>query len=182
MKIFLESNLPVNLISAGKNPSMCPQTADMWPEISATSEFGPKWGPKFTQIFQHLLNQCAWWVHILARAPGDERHSYRLSIHGSIDFGPCVLVSTCGTCFWSTRKSHIFGQFCPCTNKDKTGQKQAIFGCSRNKCHKSILSHMTQNRYYHGLKAYISVFHPPECGPVCAPTRHTSSTNVENFG
>ena len=141
-----------------------------------------KMGPKFTQNFQHLLNQCAWWVHILAHAPGDERHLYTLSIHGSMDFGPCVIVSTCGTCFWSTRKSHIFSQFCPCTNKGKIGRKQAIFGCSRKKSHRSILKHMVQNRYYHGLKAYIGAFHPPGRGPVCTPTRHTSSRNVENFG
>ena len=52
-------------------------------------------------------------MHILTRAPGDERHLYRLSIHGSIDFGPCVLVSTCGTWCWNTRKSPIFAQIRP---------------------------------------------------------------------
>ena len=62
------------------------------------------------------------------------------------------------------------------------GRKMAIFWCSRNKSHKSILKHMVQNRYYHGLKAYMSAFHRPERGPVYAPTRHTRSTNVENFG
>ena len=41
---------------------------------------------------------------------------------------------------------------------------------------------MVQNRYYYGLVAYIGAFHPPEHGPVYAPTRHTGSTNVENFG
>ena len=41
---------------------------------------------------------------------------------------------------------------------------------------------MVQDRYYHGLVAYIGAFHPPERGPVYAPTRHTGSTNVENFG
>ena len=28
---------------------------------------------------------CAWWVHILYRAPGDERDLYRLSIDDSIN-------------------------------------------------------------------------------------------------
>ena len=48
-----------------------------------------KWS-NFAQFFQLWGVYCNWWVHILARAPGDERHLYRLSIHGSIDFGPCV--------------------------------------------------------------------------------------------
>ena len=51
MKIFLESNLPGNPILAEKKTSMCPQTADMWPEISATSEFGPKWVQNLPKIF-----------------------------------------------------------------------------------------------------------------------------------
>ncbi len=61
-------------------------------------------------------------------------------------------------------------------------QKITIFGCPANKSQNSILKHVVQNRYYDGLKAYIGAFHPPERGPVCAPTRHSRPPNVENFG
>ena len=78
----------------------------------------------YPQIYPKIstfIDLCAWWVHILVRAPGDERYLYRFSIHGSIDSGPCVLVSTCGTCSWSTQKSPFFGQF------RHFGAKKAIF-------------------------------------------------------
>ena len=74
------------LFRAGAHPSMCTQEAYIGDEFEPRPELEPKISGKF----QHLLTKCACWVHIPARAPRDERHLYRLSIHGSIDFGPGV--------------------------------------------------------------------------------------------
>ena len=52
-------------------------------------------------------------MHILARAPGDERHSYRLSIDSSIIVGPCLLVSKPGVSFMGTPKTAKICSFCP---------------------------------------------------------------------
>ena len=49
-----------------------------------------KMGRKFTRIFQYWGVYCNWWLHVLPAVPRNERHLYGLSIHGSIDFGPCV--------------------------------------------------------------------------------------------
>ena len=99
------------LIRNRPHPHMCRRMADMWPEKSATPENGQKWGPKFGPYLGVWVGWCAWWVHILYLAPDDERHPYRLSIHGSVDFGPCVLVTTYGTCFRSTLKLPFWANF-----------------------------------------------------------------------
>ena len=52
-------------------------------------------------------------MHILARAPGDERHSYRLSIDSSIIVGPSLLVSKPGVSFMGTPKTAKICPFCP---------------------------------------------------------------------
>ena len=51
MKIFWKATYPGTQFWPEKNPSMCPQMADMWPEISATSEFWPKWVQNLPKIF-----------------------------------------------------------------------------------------------------------------------------------
>ena len=52
-------------------------------------------------------------MHIPARAPGDERHLYRLSIGSSIIVGPCLLVSKPGVSFMGTPKTAKICPFCP---------------------------------------------------------------------
>ena len=61
-------------------------------------------------------------------------------------------------------------------------RKKPVFECPTKKSQNSIPKQMVQDRYYDGLKAYMGTFHCPERGPVYAPTRHTRSRNVENFG
>ena len=48
-----------------------------------------KWS-KFALFFQLWGVYCNLWLHMLPAVPMNERHLYGLSIHGSIDFGPCV--------------------------------------------------------------------------------------------
>ena len=52
-------------------------------------------------------------MHILTHTPGDERHSYRLSIDSSIIAGPCLLVSKPGVSFMGTPKTVKICPFCP---------------------------------------------------------------------
>ena len=79
-----------------------------------------KMGRKFTPIFQYWVVYCNQRLYVLPAVPRNVKHLYRLSIHGSIDFGPCVYLSICGTSFWSTRKWPKFGSFC------QYGQKRSF--------------------------------------------------------
>ena len=54
----------------------------------------------------------------MARAPGDERHLYRLSIDSSIIVGPCLLVSKLGVSFMGTPKTGKICPFCPIRDFD----------------------------------------------------------------
>ena len=65
---------------------------------------------------------CAWWVHILARAPVDERHPYRVLIGDSIDFQPYTLVLKSGHVSEDPEKC-LFWPFCPLGKKSENFQK-----------------------------------------------------------
>ena len=56
MKIFLESNLPGNPILAEKKSQYVPPNGRYVAGNIGHQRIWAKMGPKFTQIFQHLLN------------------------------------------------------------------------------------------------------------------------------
>ena len=58
------------------------------------------------------MGGCAWWVHILYRAPGDERDLYRLSIDDSINIWSVTLVWDFGAFLWNTQKISHFVPYC----------------------------------------------------------------------
>ena len=100
-------------------------------------------------------------MHILARAPGDEMHSYRLSIDSSIIVGPCLLVSKPGVTVMGTPKTGEVCPFCPFRDFDvKTRNFRPL------KESVSILSHQVVclGMLVQHLIDIIIGFHPPERG------------------
>ena len=77
--------------------SLRPKMMDMYPHPLGTYDSLRKIFVKMGAFPQmRTLVDCACWVHILARAPGDERHPYRVLISDSIDFQPYTIVSKSG--------------------------------------------------------------------------------------
>ena len=68
---------------------------------------------------------------------------------------------------WTDVKTAILGPF------GGNGQKKAIFRGPHTHVQISRQGCMVENRYYYRSRPYMDAFHPPERGPVCAPTRHT---------
>ena len=68
---------------------------------------------------------------------------------------------------WTDVKIAVLGPF------GGSGQKKPIFRGPHTHVQISRQGCMVENRYYYRSRPYMDAFHPPECRPVCAPTRHT---------
>ena len=70
-------------------------------------------------------------------------------------------------------RSKNFWKFFDFLPSGQNGQKKAIFRGPHTHVQISRQGCMVENRYYYRSRPYMGAFHPPERGPVCAPTRHT---------